>query len=128
MNFVCKEIAISDEEFGCSVTFSEKADENSFDSKMTVDEIMNSIGRYVMLARTYGEDEYEEDYFYFEASEFEKSGEIKEISIYLTETTCILFFKNEKYEIQISPDNQVFGELKEVLFKIIDQRGKLTIQ
>lgn len=128
MNFVCKEISISDEEFGCTVTFSEKEEENDFENQKTVDEIMNSIGQYVMLQRTYGEDEFEEDYYYFETSDFEKSGELDDFEIILTESNFILTIENDKYEIQIHPDRQIFDDLKSVLSKITESKGKLNIQ
>ena len=128
MNFVCKEISISDEEFGFTVTFSEKEEDNDFEIQKTIDEIMDSIGQYVMLQRTYGEDEFEEDYYYFETSDFEKSGELDDFEINLTENNFILIIENDKYEIQIHPDRQIFDDLKSVLSKITESKGKLNIQ
>ena len=128
MNFVCKEISISDEEFGCTVTFSEKEEDNDFEIQKTIDEIMDSIGQYVMLQRTYGEDEFEEDYYYFETSNFEKSGELNDFEIILTETKFVLTTETEKYEIQIHPDRQIFDDLKSVLSKITESKGKLNIE
>ena len=128
MNFVCEKISISDEEFGCTVTFSEKEENNDFENQKTVDEIMDSIGQYIMLQRTYGEDEFEEDYYYFETSDFEKSGELNNFEINLTENNFILTIENDKYEIQIHPDRQIFDDLKSVLSKITESKGKLNIQ
>ena len=128
MNFVCKEISISDEEFGCTVTFSEKEEDNDFEIQKTIDEIMDSIGQYVMLQRTYGEDEFEEDYYYFETKDFEKSGELIDFEIILTETKFVLTTETEKYEIQIHPDRQIFDDLKSVLSKITESKGRLNIE
>ena len=128
MNFVCEEISTSDEEFGCSVTLSENQEYNDFKNQKTCDEIMNSIGQYVMLQRSYGEDDFEQDYYYFETSDFEKSGELDDFEIILTETKFVLIKGNEKYEIQIQPDRQIFDELKNVLLKITESKGKLHIQ
>ena len=128
MNFVCKEISTSDEEFGCSVTLSENQEYNDFKNQKTCDEIMNSIGQYVMLQRSYGEDDFEQDYYYFETSDFEKSGELDDFEIILTETKFVLIKGNEKYEIQIQSDRQIFDELKNVLLKITESKGKLHIQ
>ena len=127
MNFVCNEISISDEEFGCTVTFSEQEEGNDFENQKTVDEIMDSIGQYVMLQRTYGEDEFEEDYYYLETSDFEKSGELDDFDIILTETKFVLTTETDKYEIQIHPDRQIFDDLKSVLSKITECKGKLNI-
>ena len=128
MNFVCKEISISDEEFGCSVTFSENEEYISTENQKTVDQLMNTIGQYIMIKKTYGEDEFEEDYYYFETSDFEKSGELNDFEITLTENKFVLTKENEKYEIQIHPDRQFFDDLKNVLFKITESKGKLNIQ
>lgn len=50
MRFDCKEILISDEEFGCSISFSEK--ENGFAKEhQTVEELLHATGQYVMLMR-----------------------------------------------------------------------------
>jgi hypothetical protein len=128
MKFVCKEISISDEEFGCTVTLSENKDDNEFENQKTVDEIMDSIGQYIMLQRTYGEDEFEEDYYYFETTDFDKSGELDDFEIILTENNFILTIENDKYEIQIDPDRQIFDDLKSVLSKITESKGKLNIE
>ena len=127
MNFVCKEISINDEAFGCTVTFSEKED-SGFDYEETVEEIMNATDQYLMLQKTYGEDEFEEDYFYIESRDFEKSGELEDFEIFLTETEFIITFENEKYVIQISPNRKVFDELKKVLSEFTECKGKLNIK
>ena len=127
MNFVCKEISSNDEEFGCTVTLSEKED-SGFDYEETVEEIMNATDQYLMLQKTYGEDEFEEDYFYIESRDFEKSGELEDFEIFLTETEFIITFENEKYVIQISPNRKVFDELKKVLSEFTECKGKLNIK
>jgi len=127
MNFVCKEISINDEEFGCTVTLSEKED-SGFDYEETVEEIMNATDQYLMLQKTYGEDEFEEDYYYIESRDFEKSGELEDFEIFLTETEFIITFENEKYVIQISPNRKVFDDLKKVLSEFTECKGKLNIQ
>lgn len=82
MNFVCKEISINDEEFGCTVTLSEKED-NGFDYEETVEEIMNATYQYLMLQKTYGEDEFEEDYYYIESRDGKNTGELQDFDIFL---------------------------------------------
>jgi hypothetical protein len=128
MKFECKEISISDEEFGCTVTLSENKVENDFGKEKTVDEIMNSFGKFIMIQRTYGEDEFEEDYYYFETSDFGKSGGLDDFKISLTKTEFILTYDKEKYEIKINPSRETFDELKNVLLKITDNKGELHIQ
>ena len=54
MKINCIEISISDEELGCQVTFSEKKDLGEESANMTVQEIIDSIGRYLLIQRSYG--------------------------------------------------------------------------
>ncbi|WP_396179768.1 hypothetical protein [Flavobacterium sp.] len=128
MNFVCKEMSISDEEFGCTVTFSEKEEDNDFEIQKTVDEIMNSLGQYVMLQRTYAENEFDDDYYYFETNQLDKSDELDDFEINLTEKNFILTIENHKYEIQIEPNEQEWNELKEALKKLTEHKGRLNIK
>ena len=127
MNFVCKEISINDEEFGCTVTLSEKED-NGFDYEETVEEIMNATYQYLMLQKTYGEDEFEEDYYYIESRDGKNTGELQDFDIFLTETEFIITLEDEKYVIKINPNRKIFEELKKVLLKINEHKGKLKIQ
>lgn len=67
MNFQCEELSISDEEFGCTVKFS---DSRSSDEQFKTDEeIMNSDKKYLLIQRTYPEDDYDSDYYHLETSE-----------------------------------------------------------
>ena len=125
MKFDCKEISIDDEEVGCAVTFSENTNQGIYVKEQTVDEIMNSIEKYIMLQRTYSEDEFEKDYYYFESSDFEKSGELNNFEINLSRTKFTLTFENEVYEIQINSDNHTFDKLRIVLKKIAHKKGEI---
>lgn len=128
MKFKCREISINDDEFGCTVSLSDNTEPNNFEKEWTVDEIISSLGQYVMLQKTYAENEFEQDYYYFETSNFDKSGELKDFEITLTQTKFILNIDNDKYEIQINPDRQVFEELKEALKKLVENKGTLTVK
>lgn len=61
MKINCIEISINDEELGCQVTFSEKKDLGEDSENMTVQEIIDSIGRYLLIQRSYPEDEFASD-------------------------------------------------------------------
>jgi len=78
MKINCIEISISDEELGCQVTFSEKKDLGEEATNMTVQEIIDSIGRYLLIQRSYPEFEVESDYIYFETHNEEYAGELKD--------------------------------------------------
>ena len=127
MKFNCKEISISDEEFGCTLTFSEKEDNGSFEIGMTIDEIMASTGQYILLQRTYPEDEYESDYYYLETSNPDKSGELKDFSIHLYRTRFLMTYNNETFEIGINTNDEEFESLKKILEKLTNKRGQLII-
>jgi hypothetical protein len=51
MNFQCEELTISDEELGYTITFSDS--KSSDDQFKTIEEIMNSEEKYLLIQRTY---------------------------------------------------------------------------
>ncbi len=128
MKFKCKEISINDEELGCTITLSDRKVQNNYDKNMTVEEILNSLRQYILLQRTYPEDEFEEDFYYFETSEFDKSGELDDFEIILSKNSFILTIESDIYEIQINPSKQKWDELKDILKKITVKKGKLIIK
>ena len=118
MKFVCKEIAIIDSDFGCEVTLSDRADQDNIQAGQTVEEIVNSLGQYILLQRTYSEDEFDSEYVYFETSDFEKSGELLEFELVLSRTKFMLTVNHTLYDIGIDIDNQKYDELRTTLSKI----------
>lgn len=56
MNFQCVELSISDDELGFTVTFSDS--KSSDDQFKTVEENMNSQKKYLLIQKTYPEDEF----------------------------------------------------------------------
>jgi hypothetical protein len=118
MKFICNEIQVGNQEFGCTISFSENMNNGISEEKLTFDEIIDSIGTYIMLQRTYAEDEFEEDYCYFESSDPEKSGEIENFEINLSRNQFVLNFEKEVYDIELNLDTKIFEKLKENL-KII---------
>jgi hypothetical protein len=127
MKFNCKEISISYEEFGCTLTLSEKEDEGIAQMNMTIEELMNSSGQYLLLQRTYPEDEFESDYYYIETSKSDKSGELKDFSIDLYRTQFLMTYDNELFEISINPHNHEFENLKKILEKLTNNKGQFII-
>ncbi len=127
MKFNCKEISISDEEFGCTVSFSEKKDTDTTQTDIKIDEIIASTGQYILLQRTYPEDEFESDYYYMETSNSDKSGELKDFSIDLYRGQFLMTYDNELFEININPNDQEFGDLKKALEKLTNNRGQLIV-
>src|SRR3990170_8037403 len=99
MKFDCKEITISDEEFGCTLTLSEKEGTKVSEIGKTIDEIMTSSGHYILLQRTYPEDEFESDYYYLETTIPGKSGELEDFCINLYRKQFLMTYDNEIIEI-----------------------------
>ncbi len=70
MNFECKQLNITDDpDFGCTIEFSDSIDEN--DENQTLEELMNPTGKYLLIQRSYPEDEYENDWYSIESSEID---------------------------------------------------------
>jgi hypothetical protein len=67
MNFQCKQLTIADQEFGFTIIFS---DSKSVDDQFkTVEEIMNSEEKYLLIQRSYPEEDDDLDFFSIETSE-----------------------------------------------------------
>ncbi|MGZ0016807.1 hypothetical protein [Yeosuana sp. AK3] len=127
MKINCIEISISDEELGCQVTFSEKRDLGEESANMTVQEIIDSIGRYLLIQRSYPEFEDESDYIYFETHDEEFSGELSDYEMVLSRDQFELILIDGKIEVFINPTDKEYSELKKILPILINKTGKLTI-
>jgi hypothetical protein len=119
MDFHCEELTISDEELGCTVTFSDsKTSKGQF---KTGKEIMSSDEKYLLIQRTYPEEEYDLDYYHIETSETDTGLSLKD--------KMIVKLSPEKFEINWSGDHleiglnltekehQALKEVFEVIFK-----------
>ena len=126
MKLDCKEISISDDEFGCTIEFKQEK-EDEFNIEKSVKEIMNSLQPYIMLQRTYGEDDFEEDFYYFETIDFDKSGELKDFTIEIYRTRILINYNSEIFEINININNIEFENLKIALKRIANKDGQLKI-
>ena len=80
-----------------------------------------------MLQRTYGEDEFEEDYYYIETLDFDKAGELKDFTIDMYKTLILIIRDSEKYEININVNDVEFENLKIAFKKIANKEGQLKI-
>lgn len=128
MKFDCKQITINNEELGCTVSFYDRKQNGEAQVDMTVDEIIKSIGEYVMLQRTYPEDDFETDYYYIETSNLDIAGELKNFKIKLSRTKFAMTYSNKKIEIAIKPIDKKFNALKEALRIIANKQGELIIE
>ena len=70
MNFECKELNITDDSgFGCTIEFRDKIEDYS--ENMTIEELWNPSGKYLLIQRSYPEEEYDIDWYTIETSETE---------------------------------------------------------
>jgi len=125
MNFKCNRISISDEELGCTISFYEKEKEDNKENR-SVNEIIDSIGTYLMLQRTYPEDEFEKDFCYIEMNDIEKSGELKEFEMILKRTRFQINWNGNKAEIEFKIEEEKYKELKDAL-RLISKAGGILI-
>ena len=129
MKFECKEISISDEELGLTITLSEKQDDGIAQMKISIDELMNSFGQYLLLQKTYAEDEDEEDYYYIETSMPDKSGELRDFDINLNRGQFLITYCNEAFEIGINANDQEYDNLRKALKKFNNNnKGQINFQ
>jgi len=117
LNFKSKHLSISDEPFGCTITFSDTV-EKGYSNEINMDE------KYLMLQRTYGEDEFENGYYTIELSDFEQSKDLEEFRIDLNRNLFKMEWDSNKAEIELCIDDEEFVKLKEALKTITNNRGR----
>ena len=127
MILYCKQISISDDDLGCQVTFYEKEQLTEETAKMSVQEIIDSIGRYLLLQRSYPEDDFGRDSFYFETHDENLCGDLVDNEMMLLRTRFELNILSETIEISINPTMEEFTQLKKLLPILTDRKGKLII-
>ena len=127
MKLECKDLSVSDEELGYTITFSQEKEETKWESNMSIEELTRSLKPYILLQRSYAEDEFEDDYYYFETLDFDKSGELKDFTIEVHRKQILINYNNELFEITINVNNKEFDDLKASLKKIANKEGQLKI-
>lgn len=99
MNFQCEELIILDEELGCTITFSDS--KSTDDQFKTFDEIINSDIKYLLIQKTYPEDDYEDDCYHIESSESD--------TVLDSEDKIIVTLSRDNFEISWSGDHLKIG-------------------
>ncbi len=94
---------------------------------MTVQEIIDSTGEYLLIQRSYPEFENESDYIYFETHNEEYAGELKDYEMVLTKERFELRLRNGEIEVLINPTDKEYSELKKILPILTNKTGKLII-
>ena len=127
MKLNCIEISINDEDLGCQVTFSENKSLGEESAYMTTSEIIESIGRYLLIQRSYPEDEFDSNNYYFETHNENMCGAFTNYQMKLSRTHFELEIKNDKIEISINPTEKEFNDLKKVLSLLTNKNGTLIV-
>ena len=126
MNFYSKVIDISLDEFGCTLTFSEEEHEYE-NERRPINELMNAIGKYILLQRTFPEDDFEDNCYTFEPADFDKACELKDFIIDLYPTAFELTINGDFYQVQFREDDKKFEQIKSAVELITNGRGILNI-
>ena len=115
MDFKCEELIIEDEEFGCTVIFSDsKFSENQF---KTTEEIMNLEEKYLLIQRTYPEDDDDVDSYHIETSETDidlVSDDIK-MTVAIDRERFKIDWPGAHLEIGLNLTDRELENLKEIL-------------
>ena len=127
MNFECKKISINDEALGCQVIFHEKADAGIYPENMSLQEMIDSRDKYLLLQRFYPEDEYDRGICYMETHDQGVCGHLKKHKIILSKNKFELVLQKDHIEISISPKGKEFEDLKKILSILVIVEGKLVI-
>ena len=127
MKLECKEISISDDDLGCQIIFNENEDLGSETEHMSFKEIIESIGRYLLIQRSYPENDIGYGNYYFETHDKNLGGDLEDFEILLSRSCFELRFLEDNIEISINPTEKEFAELKRVLPILTFGKGKLII-
>jgi hypothetical protein len=125
MNFQCEELAISDKELGCTITFSDS--KSSDDQFKTIEEIMNSEEKYLLIQRTYPEDDDDMDNCHIETSEtdVELLSDDIEITVAIDKERFKIEFPGAQLEIGLNLTDKELENLKEILKSRFKDRLRL---
>ncbi len=127
MKFKCNRISINDEALGCQVVFSEKANTGIYPENMSLQEMIESKDKYLLLQRFYPEDEYDRDSCYLETHDQGVCGHLRKYEMILSKNKFELVLQKNHIEISISPEKNEFENLKKILLILTVEEGKLII-
>jgi hypothetical protein len=124
MNFHCEELTIEDKQFGCTITFSDS--NTSEDQFKSVEEIINSEEKYLLIQRNYPEDDFESDFYHIESSEIE--GDLnsdEKITVKMDQEKFEIAWPGAHLEIGLNLTDKEMKELEEILGKRFKDRIRL---
>ena len=115
IEFECKKISVITDDLGCTIIFSEFVNENPNE-------------KYVLLQRTFPEDEFEEAYRYLETNNHNFGGELKTREVFLSKSKFNLKTKKGNIVLIINPTEKEYLDLKEAVQIIIWKKNILRIE
>lgn len=100
MNFECKKLNITDDpDFGCTIEFTDTIEQQT--ENMTIEELFNSKTKYLLIQKSYPEDEDENDWYTIETSESDIDFNQKD--------KMLVTLGPEKFELNYSGELIVIG-------------------
>ena len=121
INFQCEELTLSDQELGCTVIFSDSI--SADDQFKTIEEIMNSEEKYLLIQRTYPEEEYDPDFYYIESSETDTELSPKnKMIVSLSQEKFEIDWSGDHLEIGLNLTEQKLKDLMEILEVVFQER------
>jgi hypothetical protein len=112
MNFTCNKLSVNIEELGCTVQFSEKKDGDC---------------NYLLLQRTYPEEDDEDDSQYIEFNDFGKSGFYKKVKLQLHQDFLSVKFGENQVNVNLNTALEDYEKLKKALRIISSETWDLTV-
>jgi hypothetical protein len=118
MKFKGNYIAISKNPSGCEIIINEDDDNK---------DIYNP-GNYLLLQKSYAEDDDDENCVYLETNDSATGGFIKNAVVTLNNKNLTIEFETKKIEIVLNCSEKEYKELKDMLTKICFDKIELTFK
>ncbi len=115
MNFKCKQLTITDDpDFGCTIEFSDS--EKKHDEHTPIEEILHPRNKYLLIQRSYPQDEYENDWYSIESSESDTELNYKDdMIIRLRRDSFEINWTGEQLNIGLKITDKEYLQLEEIL-------------
>jgi hypothetical protein len=122
MNFINNQLKIIDDpDFGCTIVFSDTIE--NYDENITSADQLTSNKKYLLIQRSYPEDEYEIDWYTVETTESDVGLSPKDnIIIKLKRETFEISWSGEKLTIGLNLSDKEYLKLDKILRKRFKDR------
>ena len=115
MNFKCEQLTISiDPDFGCTIEFSDSKDE--VDEFTPIEELFHPKGKYLLIQRSFPEEEDDVDWYSIESSESEIELNFKDkMIITMTRDYFEIGWSGERLTIGLDLSDKEYFQLEKTL-------------